>query len=46
MTPFAAVFIVVIICWTAHSIIEYITDEVLEQRRRETKTGEFEEDEE
>jgi len=27
-------------------IVERLTDEILEQRRRETKTGEFEEDSE
>ncbi len=36
------IVIIALICWT----VEHCLDEILEQRRRETKTGEFEEQEE
>lgn len=40
MSSFVIIAVVFMICWT----ICYIVDSVMEQRRRETKTGEFEED--
>lgn len=38
----AGVALIIITC-IVKSTVQYVLDEILEQRRRETKTGEFEE---
>ncbi len=36
---FECIIVMFGLCWA----VQYVTDEVIEQRRRETKTGEYEE---